>query len=193
MQGHTLVAAAAAPTENVVRRIRVDQLDAPTPCSEFAVRDLVNHLLFWGPALEGAGRKEPVAPTGPDERSVDLSRDDWAAALESQIDRIVEAWGDQRAWEGTTRFGSPEEVPASMIGGMACTELVLHGWDLARATGQEPDWGEEVAAFVDRELTRTAAQGREMGIYGPAVAVPDTATTLERALGLSGRDPRWAP
>lgn len=62
MQPHSLVAVAAAPTIEIFRGIAPDQLDAPTPCSEYDVRGLINHLLFWGPSLEGAARKELVPP-----------------------------------------------------------------------------------------------------------------------------------
>lgn len=59
MQGHTLVAMAATPMVATVRTITTEQLGAPTPCSEYDVRRLINHLLYWGPLLEGArGRSD---------------------------------------------------------------------------------------------------------------------------------------
>ena len=61
------------------------------------------------------------------------------------------------------------------MGGMVCTELVIHGWDLARAANQAPTWADSVLAFVHAELAATAAQGRQMGVYGPEVAMPETA------------------
>lgn len=157
------------------------------------MRRLINHLLFWAPSLEGAARKTPVVPPGASEQDVDLCVGDWATTLETHIDRVATAWSEPAAWEGATRMGGPEEVPASMIGGMVCTELVVHGWDLARATDQKPHWDDPVAEFAYGELAATAAQGRAMGLYGPEVTVPDTAPWLERALGLSGRDPDWRP
>ncbi len=88
-------------------------------------------------------------------------------------------------------MGSPMELPAPMIGGMVLGEFVVHGWDLARATGQEPEWDDEVLSFVYRELEMTAEQGREMGVYANRVAVPDTASLLDKLLGMTGRDPLW--
>lgn len=61
-------------------------MDAPTPCTEWTVRKLVNHLLFWGPSLTG---------------------DDWAATLLDQVDRLVEAWRNPAVWTGVTRMGGP--------------------------------------------------------------------------------------
>jgi uncharacterized protein (TIGR03086 family) len=191
MQPHSLVAAAAAPVIETVRGITPDQLDAQTPCTEYDVRGLLNHLLFWGPSLEGAGRKEAVPPPAGSDRDVQLVGTDWAAQLEVRIDRIVAAWSDPRAWEGMTRLVGPTETPADMIGGMVLGELVVHGWDLTRATGGHPQWHDDVLEFTHDMVAKTAEQGREMGVYGPEVPVPETAPLLDRILGLTGRDPRW--
>lgn len=78
-----------------------------------------------------------------------------------------------------------------MIGGMVVCEMVTHGWDLARATGQKPSWDDELLEYVHEEITRTAEQGRQMGAYGPEVPVPASSSALDRALGLMGRDPGW--
>jgi len=64
------------------------------------------------------------------------------------------------------------ELPASTVGGMVLGELVIHGWDLARATGQEPRWADDVGQATHQEILSTAEQGRQMGIYGPAITVP---------------------
>jgi uncharacterized protein (TIGR03086 family) len=151
---------------------------------------LVNHLLHWGPALEAAARKEDAA--SPDEHR-DLVTDDWAPRLERRIDRLVAAWGEPAAWTGVTRLGSPSDLPAAMIGGMVLGEIVVHGWDLARATGQHVRWDDEPLEFLHDEVAKTAEMGRGMGVYGPAVPVPQTAPPLDRILGLTGRDPRWQP
>jgi len=191
MQEHLLMAMAAAPTITIVGNLGHDQLDAPTPCSEYDVRGLVNHLLFWGPSLEGAARKISVAPPAAGDQDLDLTRGDWKGRLEAQTDSVVTAWSEPDAWEGTTQMGGPMELPAAMIGRMVLGELVVHGWDLARATGQESTWDAEVLTMVYQEVDKSAEQGREMGIYGEPVAVPDTESVLHRILGLTGRDPNW--
>jgi uncharacterized protein (TIGR03086 family) len=191
MQEHSLMAMAVAPTVAIVRNIRADQLDAPTPCNEYDVHKLINHLLSWGPSLEGAARKKSVAPPAASDQDVDLTDGDWKGKLEAQTNSLATAWSEPDAWEGTTRMGSPMQLPAPMIGGMVLGELVVHGWDLARATGQEPTWDDEVLTFVYQEVEKTAEQGRDMGVYGDRVQVPDTASVLDRILGLTGRDPNW--
>jgi uncharacterized protein (TIGR03086 family) len=191
MYEHASVATAATPAVAIVRAIRTDQLDAATPCDDYDVRKLVNHLLFWGPSLEGAARKESVAPPAASDRDVDLTHGDWAGRFEAQADRLVAAWSEPDAWEGTTRMGGPTPLPASMVGGMLLGEFVVHGWDLARATGQEPVWDDGVLHLVYREVEQTAEQGRESGVYAARVEVPGTAPLLARILALTGRDPNW--
>ncbi|MFG2039526.1 hypothetical protein [Dactylosporangium sp. NPDC048998] len=85
------------------------------------------------------------------------------------------------------------ELPADLVGGMVLGEFVLHGWDLARALGVPVGWSDDVLRLLYAEIARSADQGRSMGVYGPEVPVPPDSPLLERALGLSGRDPHWTP
>lgn len=188
MSDAQFVAPAAAPLKEIIHRIKPDQLDAPTPCAEFDVRELVNHLLLWGPSLVGAAHKESVPPPAEAEMPAD---GEWASALEAQLDRIVAAWREPDAWQGTTYLGGTTELPASMVGGMVVGELVVHGWDLARATGQQPTWPEDLLRYLHAEVSEVAEQGREMGAYGPAVAAPASASTLDQLLAVTGRAPGW--
>lgn len=80
-----------------------------------------------------------------------------------------------------------------MVGGVVLTELVVHGWDLARATGQDAEWPDDVLEFVRGDLAKRIEQGRQRGMFGPEVALPVGASALARLLGLSGRDPHWKP
>jgi len=176
---HTLIAPTAAPTLEVIRGIRDDQLTALTPCTEFDVRGLLDHLRYWAPSLAGAGRKEIVEPGTSDD-------------LEKALADLVEAWSAPAAWEGVTRLGEPMDLPASMIGGMVLGEVVVHGWDLAKATGQPVSWPDDVLQFLVSDVAGVAEQGRRMGLFGPEVAVPAEARAIDRIVGLTGRDPAWS-
>ncbi|MFL6124133.1 TIGR03086 family metal-binding protein [Actinophytocola sp.] len=184
---------AAGAMAAVVRTITADQLAEPTPCAKYDVRALLNHLLFWGPSLAGAGRKEVVAPLAAAESDVDLTTGDWRADLLELLDRMASAWAPRSAWEGVTGFGEPREMPAAVIGDMITGELAVHGWDLAVATGQLLDLPAPLVAHLWESMAAPAAQGREMGLFGPEVTVPADAPTLDRVLGLTGRDPAWTP
>jgi len=194
-----LVRRAAAPLLDTVRALDTGALrvlTAGTPCTGWDVRRLVNHLLFWGPPLAGAGRKAAVPPPAAGEE-VDLTAaygaGGWAGALAASVQGVVDAWTDQAAWEGVTTLGAPPELPAPVIGGMVLGELVVHGWDLAAALGRPVGWDDEVLGLLHATVAGTAEQGRAMGVYGPAVTVPDDAPLLDRVLGLTGRAASWSP
>ena len=185
-----LIGTAAAPHAALVRAASHVPLDSPTPCGAWDLRALLGHLLHWTPVLADAGRGAPVTP--PD-GSADPVTGDWADTLNTARDRLADTWSNPAAWQGTVSLGGPEPLPAPMIGGMVLAELVLHGWDLGRALGLEPEWTADVLAAAREAVEGMAAQGREMGVFGPEVAVGDDASTLDRVVAVSGRDPGWSP
>lgn len=185
-----LLTPAAREFKRLAASVGEDQMTAPTPCAEYDVRGLVNHLLFWGPWLEAAARKAPVPTGGLSESETDLVTGAWAAALEKQVDGLVDALGVPEAWEGMTKMGGGE-LPASMIGEMVLGEFVVHAWDLAKATGRPWSCDDEVASGAYAAMAGMADQGRQMAIFGAEVPVPASAPPLERLLGLTGRDPAW--
>jgi len=184
MNTERLAGQAVAPVLGIVDDITPELLDAPTPCAEFDVRRLIRHLLFWGPALEAAARKEFVAPAG-EEAGTDLG--DWRVRLPARLRATASAWSAPAAWEGVTRLGSPREMPAGVVGGMVVGELLVHGWDLATAVGRRLAWDREVLEFVHADLVASAPLGREMGVFGPEAPVAADAPLLDRLLGLTGR------
>ncbi|WP_410672251.1 TIGR03086 family metal-binding protein [Amycolatopsis sp. cmx-4-68] len=175
----------------VARTITDDQLADKTPCSEYDVRALVNHLLFWGPSLAGAGRKERVPQPAATESDVDLAAGDWRGRLLVLLDDITSSWAPSSAWEGETSMGTPHMLPAPVMGDMITGELAVHGWDLAVATGQRLELPVGLLAHLHDTVLAGVEQGRAMGMYGPEVAVPADAPTLDRIIGLTGRDPAW--
>ena len=166
----------------------MDDLALPTPCAGYDVRGLLNHLLYWGPWLVAAGRREePPSPGG----AGTPVGDDWRAVLEKQTSTLVDVFGTASAWTGMTALGTAS-MPASVVGDMVLGEFVLHGWDLARASGQELRCSAEAALAVYESAVAMGEQARSMGVYGPVVEVRADASPLELALGASGRDPGWA-
>jgi uncharacterized protein (TIGR03086 family) len=109
------------------------------------------------------------------------------------LDELAEAWRDPAAWTGETRAGGVT-LPGAVAGAVAADELVVHGWDLARATGQEYEPDEVALRAAYGFLVAAAANsGPGEGVFGPVVPVPDDAPLLDRVIGLSGRDPGWKP
>ncbi|MFD0904694.1 TIGR03086 family metal-binding protein [Actinomadura sediminis] len=188
---HRMLPAAEA-AARIVLEIPEARLDGRTPAPEWTVRDLVNHLILWTSRGETAARKEPT--TGPGEDHDFTAEPRWAERFEEQARRTAEAWLDPAAWEGNTSLvGNKEGMPATYIGGILYGEFVVHGWDLAVATGREPGFPPEVVQDAWEQLVPTAEVGREYGAFGPEVPVPESAPLLDRLVGLAGRDPNWRP
>ncbi|HEV7647936.1 MAG TPA: TIGR03086 family metal-binding protein [Actinophytocola sp.] len=192
MELHEMMAKAAAPAVAVVRNVKPDQLDARTPCPDWDVRTLVNHLMFWSAfRSELAARKQQAPADDPITEETDFTaRHDWPEAFATQLDKAVAAWGEPGAAEGETGLAGGS-MPARMIGMMMVGELVVHGWDLARATGQRIDTDPVVLEAVHEMTAAMGEQGRKMGAFGEEVAVPGDAPMLDQLLGRSGRDPLW--
>ncbi|MFC8080105.1 TIGR03086 family metal-binding protein [Streptomyces sp. NPDC057307] len=173
------------------------QLGAPTPCPDYTVRELLAHLVGLTVAFRDAGKKAlgPTTDTPPTEGLPRLE-DGWRAALPTQLDGLVEVWRSPDAWQGFTRAGGVD-LPAQVAGIVALNELVVHGWDLARSTGQayEIDRAslEATLAFLEPAAASAEAGDAPEGLFGPPVHVPADAPLLDRVVGLSGRRPDWRP
>jgi uncharacterized protein (TIGR03086 family) len=170
------------------------QLDGVTPCPKYAVRNLLGHLTGLAVAFRDAGRKDlgPTTDTSPTAAVPDIEPG-WREALPKALDELADAWRDPAAWTGTTRAGGVT-LPAEVAAAVAADELVVHGWDLARATGQEYTPDATALQVTQRFLAGVADDPtRGGGIFGPVVPVPDDAPILDRVIGLSGRDPGWKP
>ena len=189
--GPALMAAAAAEAARVVAGVPGHPMDAPTPCDDWDLRTLVNHVILW--TAYSAERRAHGESVAEDLMTKDFTADPgFAQDYAAQIDRAVTAWSDPAAWErelGVMGSGTP----AADVAAMLIAEMVLHGWDIARATGQEYAGDEAVAANV---LATVEAQGelfRQYQGFAAIVPVEESATVLDRALSLSGRDPQWKP
>ncbi len=164
------------------------QFTAPTPCTDFTVRDLLVHLLGLTLAFRHAATKtELPGPEMAGEGGAEFEK--WRTQLPAQLDSLVEAWQDPDAWVGMTEVGGIS-LTGAMAGGFALNELMLHGWDLAKATGQ-PLHCDPAVAKAALDFTTEVVEGGFGDAYGPPVKIPDDAPTLDRLLGLAGRNPTW--
>ncbi|RLP85743.1 TIGR03086 family metal-binding protein, partial [Micromonospora sp. CV4] len=138
-QTSDLLAAAAPRTVDVVRGIADDQLDLPTPCRDYVVRDLLNHLFEVVVNFQELAVKRPVEWSA----KPDHLTDDWRDRFETETRRLIDAWSDPSTLEGVSPgMGMPQTV----VGGMALLDLTVHGWDLAVATGQAYEPAPEAVA-----------------------------------------------
>ncbi|MGH4027406.1 TIGR03086 family metal-binding protein [Actinomycetota bacterium Odt1-20B] len=177
----------------IAESVADDRLDAPTPCSEFRVDRLLAHVVHLSRAFQDVARKNlgPVTEGAPGSDIPELP-DDWRTRLPGHLDGLVEAWRDPAAWAGETQAGG-FTMPGAVAATVVLDELLLHGWDLARATGQEYAPAPADVETCHGLIGTFAELPPGEGPFGPPVAVPDDAPLLDRVLGLSGRDPRWTP
>ena len=174
--------------DRVIRGIGPDQYGAPTPCSEWDVRQLVNHMVFGNWMFARAAAGERVAVDGDDDAEPDMVGDDPVLAFRDSAEAAVAAW---------RRHGVEELVhlPFADLPGAAAMrihfkDVVVHTWDLARATGQDEEMDPELAtaaleishAVVNDEL-------RQFGAFGPEVDVGDDAPVHHRLVAFLGRTP----
>ncbi|WP_246458983.1 TIGR03086 family metal-binding protein [Streptomyces himalayensis] len=171
-----------------VRAVRSDQWDAPTPCTEWTVHDLVNHvtaeqlwvspLVVYGAAIEAVGDTfdgdmlghEPVASW---EHAADASRR--AFHTHAALDRIVHlSYGDTRASNYCSQMTA---------------DLVVHAWDLSRAIGADERLPVELVNFAVREITPYAAELEKSGLFAAPVEAPAGADVQTKLLCLLGRRP----
>lgn len=180
--------AACQRTADVLSNVTDEQLDARTPCERLSLRDLVAHVGGLARAFTAAARKEfgPLTDTPPVEGAP--LEDDWRTAYPARLAELARAWNEPSAWEGMSRAGGVD-FPGEVGGIIALTEVVIHGWDIAAATGQDYDVDPATLDAVLPHVAASAAEGPVEGLFGPAVPIADDAPALDRVIALSGRDP----
>ncbi|MDX3610622.1 MULTISPECIES: TIGR03086 family metal-binding protein [Streptomyces] len=181
-----LLETAAGRALPVVRGIDDGQLAARTPCAEYDVRALLNHLFLVVVNFQALAAREDV-DFG---REPEFVTGDWRGRFGDETARLVEAWSVPGVEEGTTgQMG----LPARTVGLMVLGDLTVHAWDLARATGTDFVPEPSVLDEVGPGLAAMAPQAREMKVFGEPFPVPESATAFERLLAVTGRDPGWTP
>jgi uncharacterized protein (TIGR03086 family) len=171
--------------------VRPDQWTGPTPCTEWDVRALVNHVVYeqrWMvPLFAGA----TIAEVG-DRFEGDLLGDSPDATVDEAAEQAKATVAAPGAMDTTVHL-SFGETPSREYAYQLFADHLIHAWDLAVAIGADPtldpDAVDELARwFVDQEDSY-----RQVGAIGPRVEVPASAGTQDRLIGAFGRDPDWKP
>ena len=191
----------------VADRVDPSQYELPTPCDGFDVQELLTHMGGTIPKLIALGTGanpfdiQPVVP------SDGVS---WADAWTTAAHELAELWSDDALL--TTAMSLPwVQTDGAGILDHYTAEVSVHTWDLAAATGQQPEWDPTVLELA-LEVYRHAlpAEGRVESFtaisaqmpehlrqpnppFGEAVAPADGAPLIEQVIAWTGRDPRWAP
>jgi uncharacterized protein (TIGR03086 family) len=171
-----------------VRAVGDDQWQLPTPCAEWSVRVLVNHLtteamwtvpLLGGATLDDVGDRFDGDVLGDDPRGtfVEAAHAAMAAVTEAALDMTVHlSYGD---------------VPAARYVTELTLDFLVHGWDLAKGIGADPSMDPEISATLYQALLPFEPVLRASGVFGELVETPDDADVATRLLGLLGRRADW--
>jgi uncharacterized protein (TIGR03086 family) len=189
------VARGVALARTAIDAVRPDQLGLPTPCSDYDVDALLSHLVGVLRRLAAAGRGEN--PMSVVVEGLGLGPDEWSPAAAAAAHEV------QAAWTDATRLDQMFVFPWATMPGRAVlatylNELSVHTWDLARATGQQPDWDDDVLAVADAaiRLGLPAEHRRGAGLpvdppFDRVVEVADDAPLVDRLVAWNGRRPTW--
>jgi len=187
---------AARRLADLVANVADEDLARPTPCPAYALGDLIEHVGGLAVAFAAAASKQRDARTD-QAASGDAARlgADWRERIPRNLNDLALAWADPAAWHGMTRIAGTD-TPAETVGLVLADELVVHGWDVARASGQpyacEPEVLEAARQFLEMFASPDAPSGPEVP-FGPSTVLLAEAPLLDRVVALAGRDPGWKP
>jgi uncharacterized protein (TIGR03086 family) len=166
----------------IVDDVPPDRRDAPSPCANWTVTDVVEHVI--------EGNLVVARALGPDLADAPEVAESLAPRFRSAAEALVAALALPDALTGTVTvpFGT---VPVPVAVQLRTIEALVHGWDVAVATGQDPaglpaDVAEAGIGFSESMLART---DRARLPFAPAVALPESAPAIDRLAALLGRDP----
>ncbi|WP_240796384.1 TIGR03086 family metal-binding protein [Streptomyces sp. RFCAC02] len=179
---------ACARMGRVVAGLGDGQLDDPTPCAEYDVGELLAHVAEVARGARAVARKEEQ-PAG---ALWAPPREGWREGLAGELRALGEAWNEPTAWEGVSS-GAGAELPNELWGRIAFTEIVVHGWDLARATGQPFELPDETVRACYEHVAEFVPNAPVPGLWGARIEIPGDAALFDRLLAITGRQPGWTP
>jgi uncharacterized protein (TIGR03086 family) len=153
-----------------------ESLDAPTPNDQWDVRTLLNHMLETQRYFVGAARGEDVSPPAPS--PPELLGDDPLADFEQARSEVLSTYGAP---------GVIEKTGPSI--GIAFSDQLLHGWDLAKATGQDATMPEGLPEAAYDMIHGRFTDDQRKGVFKPEIEVPADAPAQDKLLAYTGRKP----
>ncbi|MFC4912135.1 TIGR03086 family metal-binding protein [Actinomadura gamaensis] len=156
------------------------QLDDPTPCAEYTVAELIGHV-------DDAARNFAAMARGDGEPA---DRADGRDGVAGHVRELAAAWRREVAWNGVSE-GAGVKLPNEVWGKIALTEMVVHVWDLAKATGRPFEMPEETLEACLEHVAEFIPTAPLPSLWEPPVPVADDAPVIDRIVGITGRSPAW--
>jgi uncharacterized protein (TIGR03086 family) len=182
---------ALARTRGYVEGTTKDRLTQPSPCTDWTVRDVLNHLINGARSVAAGAHGETI----PFDDTTDRAGDDHVTEFKRASEDALEGFRQPGVLEKTFPM-SWGDSPGSVVLALAIADAAVHGWDLAAGTGQEARIDEDIAEAV---LQMTSSMMEPKGqmprgdSFGPPIDVPDDAPPQDRLLAYLGRSPNWSP
>ncbi len=186
-----LFSKASSYTQGVLAGVKQEQLSSPTPCSEWDVKALINHIVGGAQYLKSslAGDPPPAGAAGASPPSPESDVAKLTATYRSLAADVLQAATNPAALEVQVPTPAGEMSGGQFLGIMFMDHLV-HSWDLAKATGQNTRLDPELVEICyQMSVPDLADMARQHGAFGSAVPVPNSASTQDKLLGYLGRQP----
>ena len=187
MDSVTMLGRVVEQTQRVVDGVTPQQLSAPSPCTDWTVRDVINHItsgaqMFALSAEHGAVPEEEIGRL----MGADNLGDDYKGAFRAASNKALDVFNQPGVLDKTVTlpFG---QMPASTALDIAVVDVATHTADIARATGQEMDDQEMLEAALAKGKTMITAEWRRPGIFGDEQPAPDDASATDKLLAFAGR------
>lgn len=156
---------------------------APTPVKEWRAGDIVDHLTTWPRQMLAVHGVELPEATG-----------DRSQVFAAQTQAVQELLDDPESAGRILCLGPMGDLPlAAVIDGFYSSDVFMHAWDLARATGQDAAFDRDSAVAMHAGLSAMGPALQASGQFGAPVPVAEDAEPIDRLMGLIGRDPLWQP
>jgi uncharacterized protein (TIGR03086 family) len=186
-----LLTRACRSTRSILEKVTREQLTLPTPCDDWDVHDVIDHIVgatrFFAEIAEKGS-----SPEGQDWPS--YAGGDFVTSFAEWAGRVIAAFSAAGAMQQTMLLPTGP-TPGSRCIQVATGEIFVHGWDLARATGQSmpPDAGDADALLSSEWISLcTEVRQSDPPPFAPEIAVPRDAPALDRLTAFLGRDPGWS-
>jgi uncharacterized protein (TIGR03086 family) len=183
MDAYERIEKATAVCGDAVKKVKADQFDKTTPCSEFNVKELLRHI------IGGLAMLETAASGGKaDMPAEDLVGDDPGTQYDEGRAKLLETLKGPGVFDKTWSmpFG---DMPGKMMAGIAFMEHLTHAWDVKKATGQPTDLPDDLVNECLGLVQPMDQMLRMPGVCGPAVDIPDSASSTDKLVAFMGRQP----
>jgi len=170
----------------LVRAVTDDALRMPTPCANYDVAELIEHIDMVSQGFAALARRDPVNTPAADEHVT--TDPGWRVTVCDHLLDLADAWRDPAAWQGDTNAGDVHLANETWAL-VALTEVIVHGWDLARATGEALDLPEALLHTCLSHVASFVPNAPVASLWGPAVPVPDDAPVIDHIVAITGRRP----